>query len=72
MSSGRRQNSEALASSGPRSGAGGSGGGGGGAQPGWRYTLRVPSWSQAQLPDGETAVFYQVRGIAGDQPSAGA
>lgn len=26
---------------------------------GWRYTLRVPSWSQAQLPDGETAVFYQ-------------
>ncbi|KAL4433954.1 hypothetical protein ABPG75_000395 [Micractinium tetrahymenae] len=27
---------------------------------GWRYTLRVPSWSQAQLPDGETAVFYQV------------
>jgi hypothetical protein len=39
------------------------GGGGdppGGGAGGWRYTLRVPSWSQAQLPDGETAVFYQV------------
>jgi hypothetical protein len=30
------------------------------SSPGWRYTLRVPSWSQAQLPDGETAVFFQV------------
>ncbi len=39
---------------------------------GWRYTLRVPSWSQAQLPDGETAVFYQAgRGdhLAGMTPT---
>ena len=43
------------------------GGGPGSATPpaapgggGWRFTLRVPSWSLAQLPDGEAAVFYQV------------
>lgn len=44
----------------PPGGGGGPPGGGGG----WRYTLRVPSWSQAQLPDGETAVFYQASASA--------
>ena len=29
---------------------------------GWRYTLRIPSWSQVQLADGETVVFFQARG----------
>lgn len=38
---------------------------------GWRYTLRVPSWSQAQLPDGETAVFYQAGGRQAEGPQAG-
>ncbi len=50
--SGRRRSADLP----PAGGSGGPPGGGGG----WRYTLRVPSWSQAQLPDGETAVFYQV------------
>lgn len=26
----------------------------------WTYALRVPSWSTAELPDGDTCVFYQV------------
>lgn len=58
MSSGRRRSTDAAATGSPAGSAGGRGGGGEGG--GWRYTLRVPSWSQAQLPDGETAVFYQV------------
>lgn len=28
---------------------------------GWRYTLRIPSWSQVMLQDGEPVVFFQVR-----------
>jgi hypothetical protein len=29
---------------------------------GWRFSLRIPSWSQAQIgADGEVAVFYQVQ-----------
>uniref|UniRef100_A0A1D2AAG2 PX domain-containing protein n=2 Tax=Auxenochlorella protothecoides TaxID=3075 RepID=A0A1D2AAG2_AUXPR len=26
----------------------------------WRYTLRLPSWSLAELPDGDSSVFYQM------------
>lgn len=49
----------------PPRGLGSSGGGLPDENAGWRYTLRVPSWSQAQLPDGDTAVFYQVPRVMG-------
>lgn len=32
--------------------------------PGWRYTLRIPSWSQVELSDGELVVFFQVKRVA--------
>lgn len=60
MSSARRRSTDAPGSSSAARGGGGGAGGPPGTTPGWRYTLRVPSWSQAQLPDGDTAVFYQV------------
>lgn len=27
---------------------------------GWSFSLRIPGWHNAQLPDGESTVFYQV------------